>query len=152
MWVNLKKNSLSPHMTDYFVVLGAVVIWGGSFAATKFALREAEPMLVILLRLVLGMPVLLAGVLLKVLAAAVKTRVLAAFFDGFSRDFFHQAIQSYAMKTAGAANANWQMVAAPAFVLILGRIFLGEKIPHRSCGAGSFCHRRGYGTGFWYDL
>lgn len=65
MWVNSKKNSLSPHMTDYFVVLGAVVIWGGSFAATKFALAEAEPMLVILLRLVLGMPVLLAGVLFE---------------------------------------------------------------------------------------
>lgn len=136
MWVNSKKNSLSPHMTDYFVVLGAVVIWGGSFAATKSALAEAEPMLVILLRLVLGMPVLLAGVLFEgSLRLPSRREFCPLFLMGFQGIFFHQAIQSYAMKTAGAANANWQMVAAPAFVAILGRIFLGEKIP-RTGAAG----------------
>ena len=53
----------SVRFVDYFVILCAVTIWGGSFAATKYALAEAEPMMVILLRLVIGMPVLLAGVI-----------------------------------------------------------------------------------------
>ncbi len=119
----------SVRFVDYFVILCAVTIWGGSFAATKYALAEAEPMMVILLRLVIGMPVLLAGVIYEgSLRLPSKSEFWPIFLMGIQGILFHQAIQSYAMQTAGAANANWQMVAAPAFVAILGRIFLGERM------------------------
>lgn len=119
----------SARCVDYFVILCAVTIWGGSFAATKYALAATEPMMVILLRLAIGMPVLLLGVLYdRSLRLPSKSEFWPIFLMGIQGILFHQAIQSYAMQTAGAANANWQMVAAPAFVAILGRVFLGEKM------------------------
>ncbi len=121
---------------DYIMILTAVTIWGGSFAATKYALGQADPMLVIWLRLIIGMPVLLAGVMFeKSLRLPTKEEFLPLFLMGFQGIFFHQAIQSYAMRTAGAGNANWIMMAAPAFVAIFGRIFLNERMSRRGiCG------------------
>ncbi len=121
---------------DYTMILATVIIWGGSFASTKYALAQAEPMVILWLRLVIGMPVLFAGLLWeKSMRLPSKKEAAALFLMGFQGIFFHQAIQSYAMKTAGAANANWMMIATPALVAILGRIFLKEKISAKGiCG------------------
>ena len=100
---------------DYAMILATVVIWGGSFAATKLALSQAEPMVVLFLRLAIGMPVLFIGVCLEgSLRLPTKGEALTLFLMGFQGIFFHQAIQSYAMKTAGAANANWMMPVSAA--------------------------------------
>jgi len=120
----------------YAMILATVTIWGGSFASTKYALAQAEPMVILWLRLAIAMPVLFAGILWErsIRLPSIKEAV-ALFLMGFQGIFFHQAIQSYAMKTAGAANANWMMIATPALVAILGRIFLKEKISGRGiCG------------------
>lgn len=118
------------------MILATVTIWGGSFASTKYALAQAEPMVILWLRLIIGMPVLFAGLLWeRSLRLPSKNEAVALFLMGFQGIFFHQAIQSYAMKTAGAANANWMMIATPALVAILGRIFLKETISGRGiCG------------------
>ena len=114
---------------SYAMILATVTIWGGSFASTKYALAQAEPMVILWLRLVIGMPILFAGLLWeRSLRLPSKNEAVALFLMGFQGIFFHQAIQSYAMKTAGAANANWMMIATPALVAILGRIFLKETI------------------------
>ena len=120
----------------YAMILATVTIWGGSFASTKYALAQAEPMVIMCLRLLIGMPVLLAGSLLEgSLRLPTKGEAAALFLMGFQGIFFHQTIQSYAMKTAGAANANWMMIATPALVAILGRVFLKERISSRGiCG------------------
>ena len=123
----LTQKSVRP--IDYAMILTTVTIWGGSFAATKLALAQAEPMLILWLRLVIGMPVLFVGICLEgSLRLPTKSEALPLFLMGFQGIFFHQAIQSYAKKTAGAANANWMMIASPALVAILSRIFLKEKI------------------------
>lgn len=121
---------------DYTMILVTVIIWGGSFASTKYALAQAEPMVILWFRLIIGMPVLFAGVLWeKTMRLPSKREAVALFLMGFQGIFFHQAIQSYAMKTAGVANANWMMIATPAFVAILGRIFLKERISAKGiCG------------------
>lgn len=120
----------------YAMVLATVTIWGGSFASTKYALAQAEPMVIMCLRLLIGMPVLLAGSIFEgSLRLPTKSEAAALFLMGFQGIFFHQTIQSYAMKTAGAANANWMMIATPALVAILGRVFLKERISLRgACG------------------
>ncbi|MEA4873329.1 MAG: DMT family transporter [Synergistaceae bacterium] len=128
--------SKEASFANYAMVLVAVTIWGGSFPSTKFALAQAEPMVIMCLRLLIGMPVLLAGSLLEgSLRLPSKSEAAALFLMGFQGIFFHQSIQCYAMRTAGAANANWMMIATPALVAILGRIFLKEKISGRGiCG------------------
>ena len=49
----------------YAMILATVTIWGGSFASTKYALAQAEPLVIMCLRLLIGMPVLLAGSLME---------------------------------------------------------------------------------------
>ena len=133
-----RENLLTRDASNYAyaMILATVTIWGGSFASTKYALAQAEPMVILWLRLIIGMPILFAGLLWErsIRLPSIKEAV-ALFLMGFQGIFFHQAIQSYAMKTAGAANANWMMIATPALVAILGRIFLKEKISGRGiCG------------------
>ena len=135
----IKRENLRTRDASYYayaMILATVTIWGGSFASTKYALAQAEPMVILWLRLIIGMPILFAGLLWErsIRLPSIKEAV-ALFLMGFQGIFFHQAIQSYAMKTAGAANANWMMIATPALVAILGRIFLKEKISGRGiCG------------------
>lgn len=118
-----------PGPADYLAIICATVIWGGSFASTKIALAQSDPITILWLRFVISIPVLVLGAhLQKSLRLPTKKELLPLFAMGFQGIFFHQGIQSYAMKTAGAANANWVMVASPAIVAILGRIFLKEKI------------------------
>ena len=117
--------SRAPRALDYAMVLCAVTIWGGSFAATKYALAQAEPSLILCLRLAMTLPVLAAGCALGRelrLPTAHEAFVLALL--GFQGICFHQGIQAVAMKTAGAGNANWMMVASPAVVTVLGWLFL----------------------------
>ena len=135
----IKRENLRTRDASYYayaMILATVTIWGGSFASTKYALAQAEPMVILWLRLAIAMPVLFAGILWeRSIRLPSKNEAVALFLMGFQGIFFHQAIQSYAMKTAGAANANWMMIATPALVAILGRIFLKEKISGRGiCG------------------
>ena len=55
------EKTRSPRALDYAMALCAVTIWGGSFAATKYALVQAEPSLILCLRLAMTLPVLAAG-------------------------------------------------------------------------------------------
>ena len=54
-----------PRLYDYIIILVTVTIWGGSFASTKYALAQAEPSLILLLRFLFGIPVLAAGCLFE---------------------------------------------------------------------------------------
>lgn len=54
-----------PRLYDYIIILITVTIWGGSFASTKYALAQAEPSLILLLRFLFGIPVLAAGCLFE---------------------------------------------------------------------------------------
>lgn len=119
----------TQRLTDYLAVIAATVIWGGSFAATKVALVQSDPVTILWLRFLVSIPVLMLGAYTqKCLRLPTKKEILPLFVMGFQGIFFHQGIQAYAMKTAGAANANWVMVASPALVAILGWVFLKEKI------------------------
>ena len=126
----------APRAIDYAMVLCTVTIWGGSFAATKYALAQAEPSLILCLRLAMTLPVLAAGCALgRELRLPTERETFVLALLGFQGIFFHQGIQAVAMKTAGAGNANWMMVASPAVVALLGWIFLKEKIS-RGAAAG----------------
>lgn len=118
-----------PHVGDYFCVVAAATFWGGSFAAVKVVLAQADPIMLLWIRFLISIPVLMCGAYLqRCLRSPTKKEFLPLFLMGFQGIFFHQGIQAYAMRTAGVANANWVMVATPAIVAILGRVFLKEEI------------------------
>lgn len=121
-----------PRPADYLCVIIAATIWGGSFAATKIALAQTSPVPLLWLRFLISIPVMVFGAYLqKCLRLPKKRELLPMMFMGFQGIFFHQGIQAYAMRTASAANANWVMVASPALVALLGRVFLKERISRR---------------------
>ena len=117
----------------YFAILCAVVIWGGSFAATKYALAELSPSAVLFLRFAFAVPMLALGCAADGgLRLPTRQEAVVLALISFQGIFFHQGIQAFGMKTAGAGNSNWMMMAAPALVALLGRIFLGEKLTRRA--------------------
>ena len=123
------KSSGAARLSDYIIVLATVTIWGASFASTKYALAQAEPSLILLMRFFFAVPVLAVGCRFEgTLRLPAREELPSLLFMGFQGIFFHQGIQAVAMKTAGAGNSNWMMVASPALVAVLGWIFLKEKI------------------------
>ena len=107
----------------------AVVIWGASFIATRLALRELSPAVVVWMRFAMG--VLVLGV------AVVARRELAwpgwkeaAYFTllGALGITFHQWLQSTGLQTSQASTTAWIVTTSPVFIAALGWLFLKERL------------------------
>lgn len=114
--------------------LGAVIIWGFSFVATKVALREVHPFLLLTLRYAIG-----ALLLLFAQYGRDKT---------FLKPFSHRDwIQIFALAAVGVAglgllqvcgliyttaiNTAWIITINPILITLAARLFLGEAITFR---------------------
>jgi drug/metabolite transporter (DMT)-like permease len=109
--------------------LFAVVVWGASFIATKIALVEISPPVLIWLRFALGLPILAMTALRRGQLALVGGRELAEFAGlGFLGITFHQWLQATGLETAQASTTAWIVASIPVFMALLGRAVLGEAI------------------------
>lgn len=114
----------------------AVIFWGASFIAIKIALKQSQPITLIVIRLGIGLCVLvpiawmrgeLGGLSLKDHALMILLGVIGV--TG------HQWLQAEGMLSAGATTASWLAALAPAFMVILAGFFLQERIaPHQVAG------------------
>jgi drug/metabolite transporter (DMT)-like permease len=122
----------------YLEALFAVVVWGGSFIATKIAVGQISPNTVVWLRFAMGIPILFVAVLLRKQFAFPKGREWLYFaLLGFLGISFHQWLQSNGLKTAQATTTAWIITTAPAFIAILGWLVLKEKLLfYQSLGIG----------------
>lgn len=113
----------------------AVVVWGGTFIATKVALRELAPSSVVWLRFTIGVAVLGLAVLLRRQSRLPKWRELAYFtLLGFIGITFHQWLQSTGLVTSQASTTAWIVATIPVFMAILGWLFLSERLNWRQIG------------------
>jgi drug/metabolite transporter (DMT)-like permease len=108
--------------------LGAVVLWGISFVATKVAVSEISPITLVTLRAVLGV------LFLSAVMAASRTPIFAPRQElpmlalmGFVGVFFHQILQSIGLTMTSAINTGWLIVLIPIWSAILSAIFRGER-------------------------
>ncbi len=109
--------------------LGAVVFWGGSFAATKIVLREVSPVTVVWIRFAMGLPIMGLTLLRRGLWAWPRAREWGLFaLLGFLGIAFHQWLQSTGLVTSRATTTGWIIASMPVCIALLGWLVLGEKL------------------------
>lgn len=109
--------------------LFAVVAWGASFVATKFALRDVQPFTLVWLRFAMGVLILAAVVVRRGQWRLPARRELLAFAGiGFLGITFHQWLQSTALVQAQATTTSWIVATSPVFIAILGALVLRERL------------------------
>jgi len=107
----------------------AVIVWGASFVATKIALKDIQPALLVWLRFSMGV-LILGGVVWsrKQLVWPEHKDWLYFLLLGFLGITFHQWLQSTGLKTAQAVTTGWIIASTPIFMALLSWIFLKEKL------------------------
>lgn len=114
--------------------LWAIIFWGISFIATKVALREVHPFMLLTLRYAIG----------SLLLLFVQYQRDQTFLKQFSsRDWVHifllaivgvsglGLLQAYGLIYTSAINTGWIIAINPILITVAARIFLGEAITDR---------------------
>jgi len=107
----------------------AVVVWGASFIATKLALREVAPVVVIWVRFGIGV-IVLGGFTLQRRELALPSRRELGYFAllGFLGITFHQWLQVSGLVTAKATTTAWIITTIPIFIALLERAMFRERL------------------------
>jgi drug/metabolite transporter (DMT)-like permease len=121
----MAKSKIIPYLEALF----AVIIWGGSFIATKIAVGQISPIAVVWIRFAMGIPLILFVVIMRKQFAFPKGREWFYFILlGFLGITLHQWLQSNGLQTAQATTTAWIVSTSPAFIAILGWMVLKEKL------------------------
>lgn len=107
----------------------AVVVWGGSFVATKVALKDVSPVTVVWLRFSMGVVIIGLSVMIrKQWAIPARKDLLYFALLGFLGISFHQWLQSTGLLTAQATTTAWIVATTPIFMAVLGWVVLKERL------------------------
>jgi drug/metabolite transporter (DMT)-like permease len=113
----------------YLEAIFAVVVWGGSFIATKVVLRDISPVTIVWLRFSMGVVILgLAVAVRKQFSPLGRNEWLYFALLGFLGITFHQWLQSNALQTSEASTTAWIVATTPVFMALLGWIALKERL------------------------
>jgi drug/metabolite transporter (DMT)-like permease len=121
----MPKSKILPYLEAMF----AVIVWGGTFIATKIALREVSPATIVWIRF--GMGTVILGIVVfarKQFAFPERSEWLYFAMLGFLGVTFHQILQATGLQTAKATTTAWIVATTPVFIAILGWIALKEKL------------------------
>jgi len=129
------SKSTNPPITDhrqpitkYWKPLLAVLVWGLSFIATKNALVEIKPEVIVFIRQILGILFLAAVLLKQKRKFSIKIREQKWIFILAVIACFHLWIQVTGLRWTTASHTGWIIGTTPVFMVILGIIFFKEKI------------------------
>jgi drug/metabolite transporter (DMT)-like permease len=117
-------------LLQFWKPLLAVIFWGMSFIATKVALVELSPEVIISLRLLLAIILLLpiAVYTKKDFSISLKNHLGIFIFAGVA--VFHLWIQITGLKFTTASNTGWIIGITPVFMAILGLFIFKERLSH----------------------
>ncbi len=119
---------LETKTIHFWKPLLSVTLWGASFIATKIALRELQPLVIILIRQLLGVSLLVFIALKQKKSFKVSLQdqlgiILLALIASI-----HLGIQVTGLQFTTATNTGWIIGITPVFMGILGMIFFKERI------------------------
>jgi drug/metabolite transporter (DMT)-like permease len=129
------QNLHKTNLTAKIKLTAAIVVWGGSFIATKFAVAEVSPITVIWLRFLIGW--LILGAIARKrgeLGLSSWKEALQFAWLGFLGITLHQWLQSSGLVTSEASTTAWIVSTTPVFMALLGWLFLKEKLNWTSVG------------------
>ncbi len=115
-------------LSAYLKPLMATIFWGLSFIATKTALNELTPIMIIIFRLLLGISFLTFLALYTKKDFSIKLRQHGFILLLAAIAVFHLWIQVTGLQYTSAANTGWIIGTAPIFIAIMGMILFKEKI------------------------
>jgi len=115
-------------ITKYWKPLLAVIVWGFSFIATKHALVEIKPLVIILLRQLLGISLLIIIAVRTKKSFSINLRDHGMVVILSLIATFHLWIQVSGLQFTTASNTGWIVGLTPVFMVILGLIFFNEYI------------------------
>lgn len=119
----------SPKLFPYIEAVFAVIVWGGSFIATKVALRDISPVTVVWLRFSMGVVILgIAVAMRKQFSLLSRSEWLYFALLGFLGITFHQWLQSNGLQTSEAGTTAWIVSTTPVFMALLGWVVLKEGL------------------------
>lgn len=115
-------------ITKHWKPLFAVIVWGLSFIATKNALVEIKPEVIVFIRQVLGILFLAAVLFKQKRKFSINVREQKWIFILAAIACFHLWIQVTGLQWTTASHTGWIIGTTPVFMVILGIIFFKEKI------------------------
>jgi drug/metabolite transporter (DMT)-like permease len=113
----------------YIELIIAVVLWGGSFIATKIALKDLHPLTLVWLRF--GMGVVFLGAAAGIRRQLSRPRMVDIPYLallGLIGITFHQWLQSTGLVTSQASTSAWIVASIPVFTAIIGWLVLHERL------------------------
>jgi drug/metabolite transporter (DMT)-like permease len=124
------KNSAAAYLKP----LLATIFWGTSFVATKTALHELTPVMIIVSRLILGISFLTILAVYTKQDFSIKLKQHGFILLLAAIAVFHLWIQVTGLQYTSAANTGWIIGTAPIFIAIMGMIFFREKLNLKQLG------------------
>lgn len=119
---------METNKKHYWKPLTAVIVWGFSFIATKNALEEVSPVVIVFIRQLLGIAFLVTVALKQKKSFAVNIGDHGWIFILAVIASFHLWIQVTGLQWTTASNTGWIIGTTPVFMTILSLIFFKEKM------------------------
>lgn len=121
----MSNDRFLPHLE----VLAAILVWGASFIATKIALREAPPAVVLWLRFAMGVSLLGVVAISQRQFSLPAPRDLARFaLIGLIGVTLHQGSQTVGLITTQASTTAWIVATTPILMALLAWLTLKERL------------------------
>jgi drug/metabolite transporter (DMT)-like permease len=113
-------------------LLICTIIWGWTFVATRVCLQYIDPVEVLGLRFLIGLPLLLAVVLAKRVKFGFTLRERRAIVFGSGILTLHFLIQITGLKYTSATNTGWIISVSPLVMAVLAYLILRERLGKRA--------------------
>ncbi len=118
----------TPRLKTVWKLLFAVFVWGLSFIATKRALIEVSPVVIVFIRQILGILFLAFVIIKQKKSFSVNLKKEKWIIALAAIACFHLWIQVTGLQWTTASHTGWIVGITPVFMVIMGLVFFNEKI------------------------